>query len=558
MDNGVFNRINMDIFKALSDTEPGRYVFVCDIASDISIWSDAAIEYFGLPDSQMEHAGDIWLEHIDPEYRDDYKKSIAAIFSGESEVHDMLYRAKNADGVYVTVTCKGHLIRDDRGKPCIFMGNIINHEVDDTFDSVTGLFTRSTLMWMLKERMEEKRPYYLLIIGLRNFFNVNNMYGYTVGNKVLKELSLYLLKIRKNVSIFRTDGTKFAFLIDAQGTSMFDVTNMFDCIKSFLKGGVLVGSDRIIVDVCGGAVYSDDYDLEANTIYTSAQFALSKAKESPRSGLEIFENSYFIENKRKLATFNVIRDSVLDEYNGFYLMYQPIVCVENEKVSGMEALLRWKGAGFGVVPPNYFIEWLEKDSVFFELGNWIIRQALRDALKLLPKDPDFIVNINIAYTQLQREEFRRTLVDIVKEVGFPPENIRLELTERCRLIDENRLRSDIEFINSYKIRVSLDDFGTGYSALGLLFRLPINQIKIDRSFVTDIETDAQQQILLDTVATCARRLGIRVCVEGIETESMKDYIKNNFDVTSFQGYYYSKPLTIDEFIKRADEIGYDG
>ena len=147
-----------------------------------------------------------------------------------------------------------------------------------------------------------------------------------------------------------------------------------------------------------------------------------------------------------------------------------------------------------------------------------------------------------------QQAFKADLKRIIEESGYDTKNLKLELTERCRLIDIESLRNDMVFFKSSGIQTALDDFGTGYSALGLLINLPVDQIKIDKSFIDDIEDDIPRQCLLEAITDCASKLGVFCCVEGIETAEKMDYIKSHYKVTSFQGYYYSRPVEIDELM----------
>jgi len=543
---GVAEYFN-EIVDAFSQTADGRYVYICDIAKDFSFWSREAVEYFGLPGPMIHGAGNIWAEHIEPESRQRYLQEIHAIFRGEQEKHDMIYRAKKADGQYVTCTCKGNLIRDKRGNPKFFAGTIVNHETNETIDPVTGLSSLNNLMDAMARFTRKKKPYYLLMVGITNFFDVNSTYGYAFGNKVLKECSEYSLAVKKDGKVFRCEGVKTAFLLEAEGHSIDDLQEIFHNLRDCLQSKVYVDNIHVAMDICGGAIFAEDFSMDANAVYNSALYALSKAKEENRADLSVFNNSIFIDNSRKLEILSTIRNSITDGFDGFYLCYQPIVSAKTEMVTGMEALLRWKNDKYGVVPPNSFIPWLERDPIFFELGNWILHRAMQDAKKIMQTRPDFIVNVNLAYPQLQRADFKATLNRILEEENFPSQNLKLELTERCRLLDIEMLRNDMIFFKSTGMQTALDDFGTGYSALNLLAELPVDQIKIDRSFITNIETDIPKQSLLRAITSCARELGKHVCVEGIETEGMKDYIKMRFPVTSFQGYYYSRPIPIEEF-----------
>jgi EAL domain-containing protein (putative c-di-GMP-specific phosphodiesterase class I) len=222
------------------------------------------------------------------------------------------------------------------------------------------------------------------------------------------------------------------------------------------------------------------------------------------------------------------------------------VRVEDSKVVGMEALLRWHNDTYGELAPGQFIQWLEKDECFFELGNWILRQALTDGLEIVKDQPDFVVNVNVSYTQFEQNDFRDSLMEILQETGFPPENLYIELTERCEVTDLLSLCDILDFFRSSGIKIALDDFGTGSASLNLLRKLPINCLKIDRTFISNIRTSQTDEVIVEMIIDSANRLGMSVCLEGVENAEIRDYVKK-FKVTNHQGYYYSRPVQIEKF-----------
>lgn len=252
------------------------------------------------------------------------------------------------------------------------------------------------------------------------------------------------------------------------------------------------------------------------------------------------------ESNKTVKLLSVLRNSILNNCKGFYLVYQPVVSSKTGELVGMETLLRWKGAPYGEIPPGVFIPWLEKDTAFFELGNWILTQALTEGKEFLRDNPNLVLNVNLSYAQLERSEFRNSFLSILLGTGFPPEHLCLELTERCRFLDINVLRNEVIFLKSYGIKIALDDFGTGFASLDLLRELPVDCIKIDRSFVTEIEKSAVTQSIVRALTNCAKELNIDVCVEGIEDEQRMNYMKE-YPSTSYQGYLFSRPIPKAKF-----------
>ena len=217
-------------------------------------------------------------------------------------------------------------------------------------------------------------------------------------------------------------------------------------------------------------------------------------------------------------------------------------------ISGAEALLRWENDRYGLVSPDQFIPILESDPLFPELGEWIIRESILAAKHVISRFPGFIMNVNLSYTQLEKPDFVDMVIRILNELGFPPEHLCLEVTERCRLLDMELLKNKVIDLKSRGILVALDDFGTRFSSIGILKEIPINIIKIDRSIVQMIEENDIDRKIVKNIADLASIFNAKVCVEGIETEGMRDILKL-YQVESFQGYYYAKPLMLEQFLE---------
>ncbi|MCR5546097.1 MAG: EAL domain-containing protein [Lachnospiraceae bacterium] len=538
-----------DIFNSFSHTADGKYVFINNLQEDYSIWSKEAVEFFGLPSMEMKNAGEIWLEHVAPEDKKRYMDDVTALFNGEKDVHDMYYRAMSKDGEYVTCSCKGMIIRDDDGKPKYFAGTIVNHEKEDTIDPVTGLYSHQSLLRQMATFSHDNRKYFLTFLGIQRFANINATYGYEMGNRILKEFASHLMQNKQHCMIFRLEGTKFAILSEAEMVGVVQADTKFNRVHDYAKNEIEIDGIRIPVDICGSGMYVEKPSMDINTVYNSVLYALDIAKKENRQTLLAVDEDFFSQNEKRLLLLAKIRNSIHPSIKGFFLTYQPIVDSKTEEIKGVEALLRWKDETGCVIPPDVYIEWLELDPLFYELGNWILKTAMTDMLPFVQEQSDFIVNVNLAYPQLQRTDFNENLVRILQECQFPAKNLKLELTERCRVLDKEQLKNSVAFFKSLGICTALDDFGTGYSALTLMVNLPVDQIKIDRSYVHDIETNKEKQVLIHAVTECANGLGKQICVEGVETEGAADYIRKNFSTTYFQGYYYAKPLELADFIE---------
>ena len=443
------------------------------------------------------------------------------------------------------------MICDENREQLYFAGTIINHQKNAVIDPVTGLQNREGLLAFMKHLHEENRRYYFLMAGLKQFYKVNYSYGYEFGNHILNKIADLWRNLTNEEIVFRTEGTKMVLIFDQERYTEEDITKKFQIILKKLKEGIEYNGCTVFLSTYACLYQSNNFSLDVNTIYNCALYAANKAKQKENDELFFVTETLFSGNNQFIEKLNHIRSSIPNDFKGFYLVYQPIVSAKNSELMAAEALLRWKDDTYGLVYPNEFIEWLEGDSIFYDLGNWIIRQAVRDMKELVKAYPDLLININLAYPQLQNSNFNTDLCNILEEEGFNPKNLNLELTERCKFSNKDHLRSSIAFFKSKGIKSALDDFGTGYSALDLMVELQVDEIKIDKSFIQNIDEDISRQSLLKAVTGCADELGKRICIEGVETNIMAEYMYNHFKVTKFQGYYFSKPLEKKDFISWA-------
>ena len=251
--------------------------------------------------------------------------------------------------------------------------------------------------------------------------------------------------------------------------------------------------------------------------------------------------------KKNIDIIGIIHQSAVKDFEGFRLFYQPIVESATNRIKGMEALLRWEREPYGLVPPGVFIEWLEEDACIYDLGNWIIRTALEDCKAMAENYPGFFVNINVCPAQLERREFRDNLLHMLNESGLQPAQVCIELTERCRNLDIGFLRQEVEFFKENGIKVALDDFGTGTSSLAVVLQLPFDELKIDASFIRGLTKNPLNQAMIKSIIDFAREMKLEICVEGVENEKLRDHLLG-YGAKWFQGYYYSKPVPIEEFV----------
>ena len=535
------------LFKSYEIMADDTYVFVCDMKYDYSRWSKALVESFALPSEYMYCAGRIWEEHIHPEDRQAYREGIDAVFSGNQTGHDMQYRVRRPDGEYDLCTCRGVVLGYESGSPEYFVGSIRNHSQTSHIDTLTGLRNQYGFFDDLRSYIAGKTPIRIGMAGIGKLTEINEIYGYNTGNKILQHFGRYLVdNVTNRGGTYRLDGSRFAIISTVQSEE--ELADLYEVLRTHFRKGVRLDDIEIFLELNAGILSLNDFNIDDQTIYSCLNLAYQESKIRRHGDLVSYRTDLTGENKEKIEKLHAIRSSIPKDFDGFYLLYQPVVDSETECVIGAEALLRWKNGEYGMVPPDMFIPFIETDPMFPELGEWILRTAISDAKKIMEYIPDFMINVNLSYVQLEKPDFADTVWNILNETGFSADHVCLEVTERCRLLDMELLRNVIAKLRARGVRIALDDFGTGFSSVGLVKNLPFDTIKIDRTFVQHIEKDEREKQLLNNFTDMAGTFGAKVCVEGIETSGMKEIIKN-YGVNSFQGYYYSKPLLVDDFLE---------
>jgi len=537
---------NLDeLFTSYDIVAEGAFVYVCDMKYDYSRWSKRAVEYFGLPGEYMEEAGDIWACHIHPDDRQGFIDNIEKLFNGTETSHDLQYRAKAADGSYKTCICKGVVIKDADGSPRYFAGVIRNQTKGEAIDALTGLPNQAVFFRELQICIDNEIPVTVVMMGTSHFSRMNDLYGYDFANRVLQHSSRYIGMMFKDIGmVFRLDGIKLAVI--SRKASIEDIRERYNKLQEVVGRTFTLEGNRIDLPVNAGVLYLDSFILDTKTVFSCLTHAYEKSKYDRGGNLCVFENALAEDTGNKLSLLNTIRESVSKDCKGFENYYQPIVDADTGKLKGAEALIRWHDEKGNTIPPNDFIPVLENDALFPVLGKWILRKAMADTKDLLKEYPDFLLHVNLSYAQLKRSDFVEMVKEALSDLDFPAENLCLELTERCRLIDMERLKNVLFDLRHEKVKFALDDFGTGFASVVVLKELECEVVKIDRMLVKDVALDRREEKLAAAVTELSSVYDANTCIEGIETSEMAELLRK-YSVKTFQGYYYSKPVPIREF-----------
>lgn len=541
-----------NLFNALSISSEGTYVYVVDVKNNISRWSDTAVNYYGLPDRYIVDTDKIWLERIHPDYVEAYVQSINDVFAGVIAEHNIQYKVKDASGAYSICTCKGSIIWDENNQPEYFCGVIRNHNDLNCIDQVTGLRNLYGFLEDVKGVSFSGHPQLIIMVGLSAFSNINDLYGYSFGNRALQILSRKIIEMYPQDSIiYKMDGTRFAII--SENLTIEEAEKIYIELNTYLRTEFFVDGQRVVLSLNGGAILSEEFDISSQAYYSCLRYAYYHSKHKKCGSFVVFDNIVNADNRDFIRRINVIRNSIAEGCKGFYLCYQPIVNSKNEKINGVEALIRWKNEELGTISPADFIPVLEQDALFPELGKWILRQAMTDGKKFIEKNPNMTVSVNLSYTQLEKNGFVNDLFEIIEQTGFPSSNLCLEITERCRTLDMGLLRNMFANFRQNGIKIAVDDFGTGFASLDFLRAVPVDVVKIDREYVKNIKTDNTDKSSVQFISDLAGAFSADVCAEGIENDEIRLCVREYNKIGSLQGYFYSKPITAEEILEKLSE-----
>lgn len=536
-----------ELVKQMASLAKKSYYSITNLKSGITWWSESTLEYFGLEQNYTAIGKEKTKRELHPDDVETFKYCFGRRVEGNDLDKSWEYRVKDGDK-YNRFNAMSRMISDNEGKPLLLITRFVNYGLSDEVDTVTGLRTEAVLTRQLNEYISEGRRGALLKVNLDQFSHISVMYGAAFGDKVLNCVAQLLINIlHDNSNIYKLSGVKFVLALgDIPRKKLREI---YEKIEDAMENNVEVEGKKIPLRISAGAVYIEPYMTDSNAVRSRLTYAVNHSRYEHHGELVIFNDEMGgKDNQHQFELIALIHQCATSDFDGFKLFYQPIADTKNGTIRGMEALIRWEKEPYGIISPGIFKEWLEEDPCIFDLGNWILRTALNDIKKVRDELPGCFVNVNVSAAQLERREFRQSVMNILSETGARPEELCLELTERCRDLDVDFLKGEVDFFHSKGIKIALDDFGTGNSSLSLALELPFDELKVDMSFIRDIKDKPQNQAMVQSIIDYAKRTKTETCIEGIENREVDDYIKK-FGATWHQGYYYSKPVPIESIEK---------
>ena len=417
------------------------------------------------------------------------------------------------------------------------------------YDGLTGLYNRNYFVRLLTEYIKTAREknavVSVMFIDIDDFRKVNDGLGIMVGDELVQQFGFFLKEICGDDMIachLHSDAFCLA-VYDSSGARSVDA--IYRTIQQRVKDPFYISSGQeITVTVSVGVAEYPEAAESALELMNCAELVVFKCKKQGKNVLQYFAppilenflNSIELENKLKKAVYN----------NDFHMFYQPQYYAGNRRLRGVEALIRWKDDDAQMISPATFIPVAEKNGSIITIGKWVVEESIKQYAAWRKQFGfPFIMSINISALQYKREDFVDSIVGILNQYHVKPAEVELEITESVLIDDFGAVYEKLKILRNYGIRISLDDFGTGFSSLSYLKKLPIDTLKIDKSFIDTVMTDSATRVITEAIINMVKSLGFESIAEGVEEEQQYNYL-HAIGCDVIQGYLFGKPLSPEE------------
>ncbi len=429
-------------------------------------------------------------------------------------------------------------------------------------DFLTGLYNRmkceSDLKKIIKQSIKDGVKGALMFIDLDDFKHINDGLGHQYGDVLLQQIAAGLQSIvGLRGKCYRMGGDEFVAIVMPDMFS--ELERIANKVKDmFNKPWYLMETEYFCTMSMGIAVFPDD-SKDVHEIIRLADIAMYESKKNGKNGYTFYDSCSKLNTARRLDIENSMRQAVTSGIEEFVVFYQPVVDVRTGECSSCEALVRWDSKALGFMGPGDFIPLAEYLGLITSIGDYVLEEACRQCRYWNEHGiPDFHINVNLSVVQLLQKDVAETVARILKKTGVNPKNIVLEITESFAINDMDRVLDIIKGIKKLGPRIALDDFGTGYSSLNYIKQLPLDIIKVDKTFIDDIVEDEYAQAFIKLIVELSDTIDTDIIVEGVENEAQLNILKE-LGVDYIQGFYYGKPVPAYEFEKLnfRGRIGYE-
>lgn len=532
-----------------------------DIQSGQMVTSKRWLKKLGWSDGENLNFLLSWKKHIHPEDQLKANAMLEDHLTGKTTEYLCEYRVKESSGKYLWILTRGKALFDENGIAVRMAGSFTDVTADKMrdlqiqhmayYDSLTNLPNRASVVECLSTELENKGAVgAILFIDLDNFKLVNDSFGYEYGDRLLVQVAKKLQQIAGKNFVARLGGDEFIMMVKGVINCSI-IENLAKCITQTIDQPFGTDKDYFIVtSSIGIALYPKDGN-KPDKIMRRADLALHQAKREGKRCYEWFQDKFEHEMLEKLHIEKGLREAIANEE--FVLHYQPVVDLNDGRTVGLEALIRWQRPEHGLVFPDNFMSVAEESGLIIPIGQWVMRTACLFGKELRDGGQDICIAVNVSVKELLQNDFVEKVARILDDTGFPSFCLELEIVETLLIEKFDIAVPKLHHLRAMGVQISLDDFGTGYSSLSYLKELPIDIVKIDRSFVTGAMKKGTHAAIIETIIELSHRLQLKVVAEGVETEGQRFFLRKK-KCDKIQGYLISEPIERGEIWEKLQNI----
>lgn len=506
------------------------YLFIWDMAADKRwFFGDIDLHYDIRKDKSATNSTSEMMQIIHPADRAAVLESLKEVSEGKKSVHNMNYRWINRKGEKIWINCHGTVIQDQDQKPGILIGRVSEENLRHLFNPLTSLWNKNKLRLDLKNLLQENAGY-LMFLDIDGLAAINLARGRAYGDKLLKETAEFCENLEEVRTAYHVDHNYFALVLEVKTEE--EVADVFRKISHNMQDKCTFTASAVPIDQ---SLFFDE-----SQILDSINMTLKKAKKISNNRLEFFSSEDLSKKISSLALLEELKAGMENGFDGFEVYYQPQVRAGNYNICGVEALLRYHSPTKNLVFPDEFIPILEQSRLIKEVGLWVLKTALTQCKKWRETLPELRVSVNFSALQFEDSSLGEKILSILQAVGVSGNALTIEITESTELHNNSQILTTVRLLKNYGIHFAIDDFGTGYSNLGYLKKLRVDEIKIDRIFVSGVDKGTYNHKLISNVIEFAKVNAIRTCCEGVENPRELVTLEPLLpDI--IQGYLFDKP-----------------
>lgn len=530
-----------DMMAKITDLSKNLYLLVTDLQKNQTFVPEKTAEFLGMEAGYSLDFYQKLTAHVHPYDIPEYEEAMGKRLKKEA-LSEPLYIRMGKENLDYMMGFSTDVLRKENREYLIVV--LKNENALQEIDAQTDLYSQVKFEEHIKDYLATRWKVAVLEIEFDHMNDMNILYGTNYSEQMQREIGLrFIYMMDADTAVYRMNSSNFAFIL--RDADREEAEAYMEKIKDTLKENAYIDGHFFEFKIYASGLILDDYKGDISTVQSKLEYTLEKARERRSTGILFFNDLVLSYGGMDLDLMKIIHQSVLNHCDGFYVEYQPIVTSEDGKIMGAEALVRWKKEPYGAIPPGLFIDWLENDPSMYDLGNFVLEQALWDSKLFLQQNPDFFINVNVSAKQLERPDFCRVVLELLDKTEFPVRHLCLEITERCRSLPVSVINERMAVLRGYGIKFAMDDFGTGSSSSAMALEMLIDEIKIDMSFIRKILVNKKNKAIVQSMVDFANAANIKSCLEGVENKALEDYLRT-VGATWFQGYYYSKPVGADE------------